>query len=1127
MTIGKKIAISVMAVSTLATTLAEVPLNRQSIGERYGWTNVANAEQTPAVDDSLLTEEPPVIDETYLPGEESVIGDPDLEVEPPLINFPIVPWDPIMVPVSALPSGAFLDRMNELYAALIAGDPADVQDVRNLRDEIAGLDETANLHLIDPIWNKISAKLPPSVDQTEMKASLFRLVKAVGSIRYDAGASDLEAIRTNPEFRAVMKTIAAAAGENIQMDDFLVFMFGDGGSRKGVEGTIADLLAGKSSMELLLLLGNKQGIVEVLLQATERLLNDTNAYTFSSILQRFGVTPQDVRSTVLNFQAKLKTSQPAINAMTVAYIRSAAKANAKISLEGRMHEYTLSVYGVEVPSLVLQWTKVSGSPDVKVLPNGIVTLADTAANASVVIQARLMNPLGGSSKVIFEKEVTLTAEVGEESHFPVELFLERMSKVHAALAAGDPSDLESVRQLRAEIVGLDLASNEALIAPVWNKIASKLPASADQQALKAGLFEIMKAIAALPYDPDPARIEAIRTNPEFRATLKAIGTAGGERYFVIDDLLIYMFGDFDTRQGAEGLMRNKLAGMTPSELAGLLGDKQGFAALLLQAAAELLSDTGTYKTSSVAGAMGITAQDIGAAALNFQLKLPHAEAASLALTVAYLRSETEASVVVSEDGQQLQYGLKVFGIELPADVLEWSKVSGSPLVNVEPNGTVWIADGVDSASAVIRAKLVGPNGGIGKTIFEQEVTLTAKETKGDVFPVEQYLKRMAKIREALTVGDPADTKDLQKLRDEIARLDPVKDQALIDPLWKKIAPNLPASVDKTQLKRSLFDIFKAVGSFVYDPEAAELDAIRTNPEYLATLKTIASAAGVKNVSMDDWLIVLFGNGKGREGVDGTIRDIARGMNLKELSQLFGNKKTIYAVIDEAIVKVLSDKEGYAFSKVLSNLGVVPSDVLAVVHQFQNKLKNDEPAFSAMSAAYVRSEAEATVKVSQDGYQHEYGLTFQGIAIPSSSLKWKKVSGSKDIKVNANGTVTLAKKALQGTAIIQASLVNPFGGKAKVVFEREISLGHGPEEQIRQIIQDLEAKLVLIENKLRTSKNDSQKVKLILDAIQAGNQSADAVKKVNISNEAKEEAINEIKSRVQTVLSLILADLIKF
>lgn len=666
----KKVTLSALAVSMLTASLGGMPLSQKGLTEKLGFVNVVNAAEL------------------------------------------------------GLPSSVILERMNQLHAALIAGDPADVQDVRNLRDEIAGLDDVADQYLIDLIWNKISPKLPASVDQAELKISLFRLVKAVGSFQYDPQTSELEKIRTNPEFRATLKTIAAVGGdENIKMDDFLVFLFGDGGSRKGVEGTIAGILAEKSLLEMAQLLGNKQGITAVLLEATEKLLGEADAYKFSSILNNLGVTPQDVRGTVLGFQLKLQKDEPAINAMTIAFIRSTVKSKVEISDDGREHKYSLNVFGVTVPSLVLQWTKVSGSTDVSVAMNGTVTIPEGAQSASAVIQAKLINPYGGAAKVIFEKEVTLSAEVGEGDIFPAEQFLERMNKLRAALLAGDPADVLAVRNLRDEIAGLNIAADQVLIDPVWNQIAPHLPASVDQAELKTSLFEIVKAIGAFQYDPQASDLEAIRTNPEYRATLKTIAAAGGVTNLKIDDFLIFLFGDGEERRGVEGTVLDILADMKPKELAGLLGNKVEINAVLNEAMAEILSEKDEYTLSAVLDNLGVEPVDVRSTVLNFQVKLKYDEPAMNALAVAYIRSEAKPTVKVTANGRHHQYGLTVLDVEIPSAVLEWTKVSGSKDVTVDSNGKVSIPNKVTKGTAVIQASLVNPYGGPAKVIFEQEVTL--------------------------------------------------------------------------------------------------------------------------------------------------------------------------------------------------------------------------------------------------------------------------------------------------------------------------------------------------------------------------------------------------------------------
>lgn len=1081
MTFRRKATITALAASMLATSFAGFPLSEKGLAEKLGLVSVANAAS------------------------------------------------------AELPSSAFLDRLNQLHAALAAGDPVDVQEVRNLRDEIASLDETKNAKLLDPIWNKISPKLPESVDQDALKASLFRIIKAVGSIQYDPGASNLEAIRTNPEYRATLKTIAALGGDaNITIDDFLVFLFGDGGSRKGVEGTIRDQLAGMSSMQLMLLLGNKGGIVTVLLQSMEQLLGKTEDYKFSSILSKLDITPQDVRATVLNFQNKLQKDEPAISAMTVAYFRSAAQESVKISEDGLQHKYTLKVFGVEVPAAVLTWSKLSGSSDITVAANGTVTIPAGKGKASAVIQAKLMNPYGGSAKVVFEKEITLGSEEEEgEGSFPSEQFLARMNKLYAALAAGDPADLQDVRNFRDEIAGLNSEVGQALLAPVWSKIALKLPATADQAKLKKSLFDMIQAIGSVTYDPTASGLEAIRTNPEYRATLKEIAAAGGGQNLVMDDFLVFLFGDGKSLKGVEGTVREKLASLSSTELLRLLGNNKGITEILFGAMQQLLGETEGYKLSSILNGLGVTPQDVLLTAANFQQKLQKDEPAINALTVAYMRSESTEEVVVSKDGREHDYKLKILGIEVPALALKWSKVSGSKDITVLANGKVTLAKKVPSASAVIEARLLNPYGGEAKVIFKKEVKLEAVKSEGAVFPEEPFFVKMTKLYAALEAGGASKVKDVLNLKKEIAELDLVKDQGLIDPIWNKVSPNLPDSIDKAQLKTGLFAIVKAVGYFQYMPTAADLEELRNNADAQAILSLLAEAGGVDALSIDDFLILMFGDGAELKGISGTVSDKIAGMKSTELAKLLRNKDNMEELNQEAMTAVLSKTDDYALSEALHNLGVKSADVQSTVKKIKSKLKKDEAAITALNVAYVRSEAVPTVKVSEKGSQHDYGLTLLGVEIPSSSLKWERVSGSKDISVTPQGKVTLAKKADKGTAVIQATLSKAFGDSGQVIYKQEVTLSKDtggiddPTVALNLILKDLDVKIAEIAKKLDAAKNNKQKVDLIMDSVILGNEAVTAINKVNTTTIIKLKAITEAKLKVNKMILLIIKDLMSF
>ncbi|WP_194434089.1 hypothetical protein [Paenibacillus segetis] len=1023
----------------------------------------------------------------------------------------------------------FFERLNELYAAL-ASDPAGLQDVFNLRDEIAGYRlAPVDDEVISPIWAKVRSHLPESVDPIELRDNIVFIIRTASSL---GSVSDLEQLRNDPEFIRVLKAVASASGhEDIGVDDFLVFLLGDGESRKGLEGTVSSLLENMQLIQLIGLIGNSQATTEVLLQASDQVLGNTEAYKFSLILNDLGISSSDVRLLVTHFKGQLKTSDRAINALTMAYVRASVEESVQISEDGRQHTYSLKALGIDIPSMVLKWSKVSGDDSVKVAPSGVITIPEDVESGTAVVRAQIVNPLSGKGVVIFEKEVTLRDAVpGEETVFPVEQFLERMNKLHAALAAGDPTDIQDVRNLRDEIAGLDITLDQALIDPLWNKIESKLPANADRDALKTSLFEILTAVGSIHYDSNASELEGIRTNPKYRATLNAIGAAGGDAKLVIDDFLLFMFGDSDTHKGIEGTVRDLLASMTPAELAGLLGNNQAMNAVILQASNLMLSDTESYKISAILGKLDITSLELGSTVFNYNARLQNAEPATRAMTVAYMRSETKELVNESEDGRQHIYSLKVLGIDIPAMALEWSKVSGSDAVSVSPNGIVTIPKGVANASAVIQAKLLNPYSGAGKVIFESEVTLTASAEEGNTFPVELFLEGMNKLRTALHEGGSSDVKDVRKLYDEIIGLNSSKDQALIDPIWKPIAAKLPASVDKTKLKKGLFDIIKAVGSVPYDVEVNQLEAILSNPEFQTTLDILSETGGVNNLKIDDFLILLFGDGANNKGAQGSMRDTLENMSSKELARLLSSKSSLDSIKANALTTVLKDKENYALSEVLNNLGVKPVDVTSTVQKFKNKLKYDEKAATAMSGAFFRSETDSTVKITDNGRQHQYTLTVLGVEISSSNVKWKKTSGSKDVKVDSNGKVTISKKIQQGTAVMQASLTNYLGGGTKVVYTQEVTLINGvvdPEAMIQNIIQTLQTDLAEIKVRLRSTTNDAEKIQLLVEVAQAGKDCFDQIQEIEVSKSFKDKAIKNVKNQVTQMTNLILQDLMKY
>lgn len=307
-------------------------------------------------------------------------------------------------------SESFLERMRAIHAGLHV-DEQDVLDVRRLRDEIRTLTYAQHGSAIDPIWNKLADDLPEA-EHEFIKRQLFEFVVAVGSIYYDPNLKDLEAIRNKPEYRQALVAVAAAAGYGDQTDltvpDIFAFIFGSEGKR-GVEGEFRAQLAGRSSTELALLLVDETRRNALLRSSLAAVLRDRDGYTVSAILGKLGVTEQDIIETSMNFRRILQHESEAVEAMAFAYLRSEAKATTTASADGRRHTLKLTILGIEVPSVALEWSKVSAGGNLQVSPSGVVTLTGNATTGTATIRAEVP----ALARVIFEQEVTVNQGGGE------------------------------------------------------------------------------------------------------------------------------------------------------------------------------------------------------------------------------------------------------------------------------------------------------------------------------------------------------------------------------------------------------------------------------------------------------------------------------------------------------------------------------------------------------------------------------------------------------------------------------------------------------------------------------------------------------------------------------------------
>ncbi|CAM4280083.1 S-layer homology domain-containing protein [Paenibacillus tarimensis] len=301
------------------------------------------------------------------------------------------------------PAQQFLDRMNRIHQALHAGDPADVQDVRRLRAEIAGLSFEQAAPWLDPVWSKLAEKLTGTDAEKAEKHKIFlAMLQDIGTIYFDPQLTELQAIQKKPEYAALLQEIAQAGGkDSVTIDDLVTFLFG-GGAYPGVEGQVMAMLKEKPLQDIVIMMADVQQRNAFVGKAIAAVMNNEQQ-PLSSVLKGLEITPEDVIKTFANVRQGLTKEGPAVNAILVAYIRSETEGTAEISQDGRTHTYKLKILGRDVPKAVpVVWSKESGDAGVVVEAGGVVKLT-SGTSGKAVVAAKLLN------KVIFSKEVTLTA----------------------------------------------------------------------------------------------------------------------------------------------------------------------------------------------------------------------------------------------------------------------------------------------------------------------------------------------------------------------------------------------------------------------------------------------------------------------------------------------------------------------------------------------------------------------------------------------------------------------------------------------------------------------------------------------------------------------------------------------
>lgn len=247
MTLRKKLVVTTIAASVVATAFAGIPLSNKGLAEKLGVSSTAYA--ATFTNSNVVTE------------------------------------------------------ANKMYAALVKTNGWN--DVVALRDAFAALSKDDITAIVSPIAGSLD------VLTTEDKAVLYDLFQDVTSISYDVNLSELEAIRANSEYKAVLTKLAAGANiESLTVDDIVEYVF-------SLQDELLSIIDGKSIAQLTTILKDPTARMNLIKQAVNA-VPDT-VINVKAVLAAYGITTEEISSVVNSLQTKV-SSDVVINAAGALYL---------------------------------------------------------------------------------------------------------------------------------------------------------------------------------------------------------------------------------------------------------------------------------------------------------------------------------------------------------------------------------------------------------------------------------------------------------------------------------------------------------------------------------------------------------------------------------------------------------------------------------------------------------------------------------------------------------------------------------------------------------------------------------------------------------------------------------------
>ncbi|MDT3428860.1 hypothetical protein J2Z22_004454 [Paenibacillus forsythiae] len=261
MTLKKKLAVSTLAVSMAAASVAGLPLSGKGLAQQLGFVNVASA-------------------------------------------------------ATAVSNAQVKANLLTLFASL---QPADWDKLAAFYDDVNALSKSEYKEIFAPILSKLQL----DIEQADTSFELFKSATSVVYDVYQGDFAAIDRIQTNADYVSLLDDIAAKAEvDELTIDDFVEFFFGTSGVesefrellKNKTQSELNAIINDPSAFEELF----EEAYDNLLKQP----VGSDKATTVSDAVYNLGITPSDVKTTLYGLKTTIPSATPAAQALAKAYIRA-------------------------------------------------------------------------------------------------------------------------------------------------------------------------------------------------------------------------------------------------------------------------------------------------------------------------------------------------------------------------------------------------------------------------------------------------------------------------------------------------------------------------------------------------------------------------------------------------------------------------------------------------------------------------------------------------------------------------------------------------------------------------------------------------------------------------------------